>query len=156
MGLFGTKPVKETTERDCIIMVENFFRKIKLESNQQRVTDRDTTGWWVQRGSALVYIILNEHEGLETVRIISPILYLPNENILPFYRKCLEINMDLCNCAIGVYDDKVSLISERPIEGLDPEELEGTIHYLSSVADDLDNKLADEFGATLMSETNGQ
>lgn len=155
MGLFGTKPVKETTARDCIKMVDNFFQKIGLDSSRQKLPDRDTTGWWAQRGSAIVYIILNEHDDLETIRIISPILNLPNENILPFYRRCLEINMSLFNCAIGVYDDKVVLISERPIDGLDPEELEGNINFLSGVADDLDNKLADEFGANLYSETVG-
>ena len=41
---------------------------------------------------------------------------------------------------------------EGPIKGLDPEELEGTLTFLAGVADDLDNKLADEFGARLYTE----
>ena len=55
------------------------------------------------------------------------------------------------NCAICVYENEVALVVERPIEGLDPEEVEWTIDYLSQVADNLDNKLADEFGARIFS-----
>lgn len=151
MGLFGTNKVKETTAGDCIRMVEKFISNIGLNPNESRLQDKDTIGWSLVRGSAFIYIILNNNSGLNTIRIISPILYLPKENILPFYRRCLEINMGLVNCAIGVHENKVTIINERPIEGLDPEELEGTINYLSGVADDLDNRLADEFGATMYS-----
>ena len=150
MGFFGKK-AKETTKEDCITMVENFLTNIGLNPAEQRLKG-DTTGWIAVRGSAIVYIMVFEYEHFSSIRIYSPILYLPEENILPFYRKCLEINFSLVNCAICVYEDKVALVVERPIGGLDPEELEGMINYLSSVADDLDNKLADEFGAKILSE----
>ena len=154
MGLFGTKRVeiKETTVRECVGMVETFFKKYDINPNQQRLPDRDTLGWWLQRGSALVYIILNQHDDTPTVRILSPILYLPENYILPFYRKCLELNIELINCAFAVADDKVVVISERPIDGLDQHELEGTIKYLSAVADDVDDKLASEFKARMYLE----
>jgi hypothetical protein len=88
--------------------------------------------------------------------VFSPILYLPPENILPFYRRCLEINRELLNCALCVQEDKVALVSQRFVEGLDPVELEGTIGYVAAAADDLDNKLADEFGAKMCGEDPGQ
>lgn len=154
MGLFGTKTVqmKETTVKDCIRMVEGFFRKIGINPNSQRLPQKDTFGWWIHRGSAVIFIILNDHGGATTVRIVSPILYLPEEFILPFYRRCLEINMELLNCALGVTEDKVVVVSERPLTGLDPVEFESTLDYLSAVADDLDDKLANEFGAKLYRE----
>lgn len=150
MGLFGKK-TKEISKEDCITMVENFLNKIGLNPSEQRLKG-DTIGWVAVRGSAITYIMIFEYENFASIRIYSPILYLPEENILPFYRKCLEINFELVNCAICVYEDKVALVVERPIGGLDPEELEGMVNYLSSVADDLDNKLADEFGARILSE----
>jgi hypothetical protein len=151
MGLFGTKQVQaqENTIRDCIKMIEAFFKGIGFNPKEQRLPHQDTLGWWLQRGSALVYIILNQHDDTATVRIVSPILYLPENYILPFYRKCLEMNVELINCAFGVVEDRVVLVSERPIDGLDRQELEGTIRYLSAVADDLDDKLATEFKARL-------
>ena len=39
-----------------------------------------------------------------------------------------------------------------PKDGLDPHELEGTIKYLSAVADDVDDKLATEFKARMYLE----
>lgn len=154
MGLFGTKKieVKEIGIRECVKMIEGFFKKFNINPNQQRVSDRETLGWWLKRGSALVYIILNQAEDMPTVRIVSPILYLPETYILPFYRKCLELNVELVNCAFGVSDDRVVLVSERPIDGLDAHELEGTIKYLSAVADDVDDKLASEFKARMYLE----
>ena len=130
MGLFGSRKaaVKETTVKDCIQMIEGFFKKVGLNPNNHRLPQKDTVGWWVTRGSALVYIILAQHSESTTVRIVSPILYLPEDHILPFYRRCLEMNMDLVNCAIGAMDDRIALVSERPIEGLDQAELEGTMH----------------------------
>ena len=150
MGFFGKKE-KQVSKEDCIAMVEDFITNIGLNPSDQRLKG-DTIGWVLSRGSAIIYIMIFEYENLTTIRVYSPILYLPEENILPFYRKCLEINFSLVNCAICVYEDKVALVVERPIGGLDPEELEGMTNYLSSVADDLDNKLADEFGARILSE----
>jgi hypothetical protein len=60
--------------------------------------------------------------------------------------------MNLIGCALGVYEDKVAAVGERPITGLDLEELEYMIHSVSGVADDLDDQLADECGAPLFSE----
>lgn len=151
MGLFGTKKVevKETTVKDCITMIEKFFKKHRLNPNEHRLQNPDTLGWWIQRGSAVIYILLNQHESEATVRIMSPILFLPEEHILPFYRRCLELNMNLINCAFGAMDDKIALVTERPIMGLDDHELEGSLHYLSAVADDIDDKLASEFQAKM-------
>ena len=100
MGLFGTKKVKETTVKDCVKMIEKFYKNLGFSPDAHRLTDPDTLGWYIQRGSVVIFIILNEHNGLNTVRIAAPIVYLPEDNILPFYRRCLEINTDLINCSI--------------------------------------------------------
>lgn len=151
MGLFGTKKVteKETTVQDCVRMIENFLKKARMKPGDQRLPDPETIGWWVQRGSARIYIVLNQQGDTKTIRVFSPILYLPDDHILPFYRRCLEINMGLMQCAFAATEDTIGLVSERPIEGLDEQELESLLLYVSSVADDVDNVLAAEFKAKL-------
>jgi hypothetical protein len=156
MGFFSGNKSGETTMKDCIKMVEKFFQKIGINAANNRLKDAETPAWMVVRGSAAVYISLHESDGGSSLRIFSPILFLPTENILPFYRRCLEINRELLSCALCVQDDKVAIVSQRPIEGLDPEELEGTVGYLAAVADELDNKLADEFGAKMCGEDLGK
>jgi hypothetical protein len=151
MSLFRPKKAtdKRTTLRDCVQMVEGFFKKINANPNDQRLPDRNALGWWIQRGSAMIYIFLNQGEDNITLRILSPLLYLPEDFVLPFYRRCLEINMRLINCALAASDDKILLVTERPIEGLDQQELESSIHYLAAVADEIDNKLSAEFNARM-------
>jgi hypothetical protein len=157
MGLFGAKKVqdKETMIRECVKMIEDFFKKINFNPSKQRLPNRDTLGWWVQRGSAVIYIILKPHDGVPTLRVVSPILYLPENHILPFYRKCLELNMDLVNCAFAVADDKIMLVSERAVDGLDSQELEELIGYLAIMADEVDDKLAREFNAQMYIDGGG-
>jgi hypothetical protein len=152
MGFFSSNKSSETTIEDCVKMVEKFFQKVGLNANLSRIKDADTPAWVITKGSAAVYISLHDDQRGTSLRVFSPILYLPPENILPFYRRCLEINRGLLNCALCVHEDEVALVSQRLIAGLDPEELEGTIAYVASAADDLDNKLADEFGAKMCGE----
>ena len=147
---FGKKS-KDMTEEKCKEMVEDFLSAIGVGPNKCRM-EGEGLGWYIFRGSTLTYIFIGVYDDFKSLRIFSPILYLPEENILPFYRRCLEINFELINCAICVRDDRVALVVERPLEGLDPEELEGMIEYMLGVADELDNKLADEFRAKIFSE----
>ncbi|MCP4417832.1 MAG: YbjN domain-containing protein [Chloroflexi bacterium] len=150
MDIFRSNKKKTSADpvQQCANMVRAFYKKHKLNINDFRLP-RQENGWWIQRGSAVIYILISPHEKSPSIRIVSPILYLPEDFILPFYRRCLELNMELMNCAIGVSDDKVSMVSERPIAGLDQEELESMIGYLSAVADEMDDKLAAEFKAKL-------
>ena len=152
MGFFGKKKSQETIVDDCIKMIEKLIQKIGFDLSESRLPGEGFVGWWIGRGSALIYITINQNQAVPTVSIFSPILFLPEDNILPLYRRCLEINAGLICCALAVNGDQIAVVSERPIEGLDSEEFAGTLFYLSEIADDLDNKLADEFGATLVTE----
>ena len=155
MGLFGKGKSKsskddqatEVTTQDCKQMIESFLERVGLDPKEQRLPDKRTLGWYVHRGSVAVFIVLENQKDYPTLRIVSPILYLPEERILALYRRCLEINMELINCALGVFEDRIAVVSERPIASLDPAEFEERLNYLSAVADNLDEKLAQEFNA---------
>ena len=49
-----------------------------------------------------------------------------------------------CNVAVP----SVVAVSELPVEGLDPEEVDQMVRHLAAVADTFDDKIAKEFGAT--------
>jgi len=153
MGLFGTKAkktiVKTVGVKEYAKMIHIFFKKIGINPSDNRLRQPDTLGWWIGRGSAIVYILINQDGENSTIRIVSPILYLPDDFILPFYRRLLELNLDLVNCAIAVSEDRILVVSERPLVGLDQKELEHMIGYLSSVADNIDDKLSEEFNAPM-------
>jgi hypothetical protein len=153
MGLFGTKKVSEGSVAQVTKLVENFFNKIRFNPHQQQIPSAKGYGWWIGRGSAVIYIFVQEAEGGGVyLRVVSPLVYLPKENLIAFYRKLLDINNDLVNCALATDKDVVLLVVQRPTLGLDQEELDDVVSLLAQTADSLDNELNKEFGCRVYSE----
>lgn len=148
----NTKKVSEKTIDECSSLVEAFFRKVKLDPNKNRLDLENGYGWHLSRGSAQIYIFLNEFKNMSTLRVAAPVVYLPKENLLPFYRRCLEENFFMLNCGFALDKNVLFIVSERPVTGLDPEELDAMVTQVSFNADDFDNKLKDEFGAKMFNE----
>jgi hypothetical protein len=152
MGLFGSRKVSDGTVGQVSQMVEAFFNKIRINPHQQQLQTAKGYGWWVGRGSALVYIFIQETENGPFLRIVSPLVYLPKDNLIAFYRKMLDVNSGLANCALATDKDVAILVVMRPTLGLDQEELDSLVDMLAATADDLDNQLSKEFGARVYSE----
>jgi len=152
MVWFSKKKTDIEDIKESAKIVSEVLGKIGINDKPQPINGGRGFGWSLQRGSAVVYISINNIENVGYFRVLSPILYLPSENILPFYRTLLEINMELTNAALALQDDKVCVLSERTIAGLDSVEADETIKRVSYYADQLDNKLAAEFGGRLYSE----
>lgn len=130
-------------------IVEAFYQKVNLDPNTNRLKLPSGMGWSIKRGSALMYILLAKVQDIDTIRVAAPILHLPQENLLPLYRRMLELNFHTLNCAFAINKDLIVVVSERPVGGLDLLEFENMILQTGHVADNYDNKLADEFGAKL-------
>lgn len=153
MGIFRSKKKKTDqpiTLKVCVAMIEEVLKTVGLNPSDQRMPNQKSPGWYVQRGSAVIYIFLIQNEKIPSVRFVSPILFLPEDLIMPFYRRCLEINMELMNCALAATNDQIALVSERPFNNnLDVDQIVYLLHYISAVADDIDDKLAKEFKAAM-------
>jgi hypothetical protein len=143
---------KPKTLADHAAVIDEFLRKVGIDPVGTRIKNmgKNRFGWCVSRGSASIYITIDDSEGRGLFRIFSPILKLPQDMLLPFYRRLLEINFGLIGCALAVKDDSVVVVSERYLEGLDPIEIEIGLDQLSYVADSIDDKLAKEFGAQMI------
>lgn len=157
MGLLGKverlfEQTKERSIQDCIGMVEDLCKENGVDPSKLRNDAEGIVRWVFPAGGIEVFLCLIQYDKGATLKLIAPILYLPKEKLLPFYRRCLELNMELMHCSLGALDDKICLVSERPAYGLDKEELEGTLSYIATAADDLDDRLANEFGATRLSD----
>ena len=71
-----------------------------------------------------------KQEGEGYLQVLSPIIHLPDQNLLPLYRRLLELNLQLTNTSIGVYLDVVYVFNERPLQGLDSVEANHIITQL--------------------------
>lgn len=152
MGLFGTKKASKVSIDQVVGMVHEYYRRRGLELAGHTVEATEGYGWWITEGSAKVYIFVQEVQGGPVVRVNSPILHFPEENREAFFLRLLEINRDLSYCCVAAFDDVIIVSGQRPILGLDQEELNDLIWNVSYVADKLDDDLAEEFHARIFTQ----
>jgi len=135
--------------------VEQILPGVGIDPVAARMNTEGGYGWSFQRGSAVIEVYVSQQNDVGYLQVLSPILHLPMSNLLPLYRRLLELNLQLTAAAIGVHLDVVYVFSERPLEGMDASEANTIINLVSGYADDLDDKLVSEFGGRLYAKVNG-
>lgn len=139
------------TIRDYAVNVEKTLAGLGLNVEQARtqiVPDQEYS-WEFKSGSAMIQLHIFHEEGRSYFQVLSPILYLPQVNLMAIYRKLLELNLKLTHAAFGIHMDEVILFSERILDGMDMDEAAHIISLVAGYADDLDNQLYNEFGGRL-------
>jgi hypothetical protein len=139
------------TLRDHAIIIEKTLAELGLNPEQvrtQAVPDQEYS-WQFKRGSAIIQLHIFSEEGRSYFQVLSPILHLPQVNLLAMYRRMLELNLKLTHAAFGLHMDEVYVFSERILDGLDMGEAAEIIALVAGYADDLDNQLVNEFGGRL-------
>ncbi len=103
----------------------------------------------IRKGSAHVWVEFGIDDDLDGwVVIHSPLVRLPDDNLLPFYRKLLDLNNDPSQFgALSTNRDIVVLRRTIPVNGLDAEAFIFNVSVLCAEADALDDVLMEEFGA---------
>lgn len=102
------------------------------------------------KGNAKVLVKVCEDDDL--LAVSSPVIALPTENLLPLFRRLLGLNLDDtrdASFALNESSDKVELRVKRPLDNLDYEEFERAVTTVAEVADEYNDRLADEFGAEM-------
>ena len=134
------------------MVVDSILRTLQVNPEQARLETQQGFGWNFRRGSAIIEIYVSEQGDRGFLQVLSPIIHLPTTNLLPLYRRLLELNLQLTNASLGVFFDVVYVFNERPLQGLDANETNDVITLVAGYADDLDNQLVNEFGGRLYSQ----
>ncbi len=132
--------------------VEQILAAIGVNPGSARLPTEQGFGWNFRRGSAIIEVYVSQQADKGHLQVLSPIITLPQVNLLPLYRRLLELNLQLTNASLGIFLDTVYVFNERPLEGLDPVEANNIITLVAHYADDLDNRLVSEFGGRLYSQ----
>jgi len=150
LNVGGRKPVQRLDQ--YAQTVEQILLGVGVDPQQARMGSiQDGFGWSFRRGSATIEVYVSQLEGVGYLQVLSPIIHLPMSNLLPLYRRLLEMNLTLTNASFGVHLDVVYVFSERPLEGMDAVEANNIITLVASYADEMDDKLVGEFGGRLYS-----
>lgn len=145
MSLFGTQAAKGSIE-EVSAMVQTYFKNRGLDAKNQQIAGAEGCGWWLNEGSARIYVFVQDGPGGPVLRITSPLVYVPQQKQLEFYRSLLDINANLTSCALATSEDAVMVVAQRQTAQLDQEELDSMIWNVAYVADLLDDRLVTEFG----------
>lgn len=134
--------------------IDSILHAVGVDPSQARMDDGSGRSfvWQFQRGTALVEVLLLNEDGKQFFQVCSPVLHLPQDGLLRFYRRLLEYNMQLSGAAFAVYRDVVYVVNERELIGLDDSEAHAMIDTVAGFADTLDDKLVSEYGGRLFGQ----
>jgi hypothetical protein len=151
MGFFGRGRQQPTisNKEQVATHVERILQDAGIRLEEARINGVDGLGWKFKQGSAEIEIYINNRNGKEYFQVVSPIMHLPQNGLLAFYRRLLELNLIHANLTFGIFSDVVYVFNERPLDGLDLAEARDIIAGVALNADSYDNLLVNEFGGRI-------
>lgn len=93
-----------------------------------------------------------EDDNIDYIEVVMRLGPLPAQNLLAFYRALLESNMRVTSAAFAISSEGVFLRHQRPLAGLDEDELNDIISSIINAADDEFSSLIEQFvfGASIL------
>ena len=145
-------------------MVKTYVQQLCTEigTTAEAIYNADTKAWYFTRGSAKLEVFMTSYETSSKatrtfIRVFSPIYALPTDRQkqLDLYTGALEANTQYMGVKISSIPANGYLyaVAERDIEGMDYTEFSTLITDLGYWADQLDDFLAERFGAAVASPT---
>ena len=139
----------ETTEKKVVRWQEELLKVLPgvLSEGDAFDLSEDKSEIIIRRGSAHVFVGFGVNEGDNAyVVIYSPLVVLPRENLLPFYRKLLDLNNEEQLLGrLATEGNEIILRSTIPMEGLSEKAFCSYVFTLMEKADILDDQLIEEF-----------
>lgn len=131
-------------------MIHCYVEFVGLSRDQAYNTERKNWRW--KNGSANIEVLidsLNFSNGSrrDYLRIFSPLMTIPANNLLAFYRHLLELNDSKLGVKLTIQPNTQNVFAtyERDIKGMDYSELSTCISDLEYWADKLDDELKAQF-----------
>ena len=96
----ANEPDREAQLQLSAQAVEELLARIGVDVDAARMAVESGYGWNFLRGSALIEIYLTP-EDWGYLQVLSPIMHLPQSNLLALYRRLLELNLELTQRGAG-------------------------------------------------------
>lgn len=142
--------IAETTTIKHVEVIENVIDS--LEQDDSAMVSHSPEGaylWKFKYGSVEVFVQLSGTSDEDTITVWSEVLKLPAKDEPRLLRYLLELNCSSTfEARFGIIEYKVVVISTRTLAELSPGEVSRLITIVATIADDHDEALQSEFGAT--------
>ena len=149
MDLFGKK---ETTIDDAREWMNNFADEFYKESDMKKkdffaLLEKEKQERWLfiyEVGKLIAELDYNNDE-YSTIQFSLIFARMPENELLPFNRKCLESNLYLEEISLTISDDELILNRLMSVKKLAENALEEEIGYLLNMADIIKKEFSKEF-----------
>ena len=123
-------------------MITDFLHKCG-DADKEMVSE---TEWWVVSGSVKVQIFLTNMEENAELVVAANLFPYPEQNAeVNAYVLKLNGTLKLKGVSFGIRNQHLILSYVRPVQGLDPGELEWIIASIAVIADEYDDFLIEKF-----------
>ena len=123
-------------------MITDFLHKCG-DAEKEFVSENE---WWVVSGSVKVQIFLTNMEDNAELIVAANLFQNPEQNAdVNAYVLKLNGTLKLKGVSFGIRNEHLILSYIRPVQGLDPEELEWIIASIAVIADEYDDFLLEKF-----------
>ncbi|MBN3879968.1 MULTISPECIES: YbjN domain-containing protein [unclassified Nostoc] len=142
--------IAETTSINHVEVIENVIDSLEQDDSAM-VSHTPEAGylWKFKYGSVQVFVQLNGTSDEDTITVWSAVLNLPAKNEPKLMRYLLELNCSSTfEARFGIIENRVVVISTRTLAELSPGEVSRLITVVATIADNNDEALQTEFGAT--------
>ena len=134
-------------------MMTRYLQEIGLVP--ETVFNQQNNAWYWTRGSARIEVYtdaidMGSNRKRYFLRVFSPLVKVPPNAGTAFYRRLLEMNDKSLGVKLTLLPSSETIYAtyERDIKGMEYDEMADTIADLEWWADNLDDKIMQEFGAT--------
>ncbi|MEH1963069.1 MAG: YbjN domain-containing protein [Nostoc sp.] len=142
--------IAERTSINHVEVIENVIDSLE-EDDSAMVSHTPEGGhlWKFKYGSVQVFVQLNGTTDEDTITVWSAVLNLPAKDEPKLMRYLLELNCSSTfEARFGIIENRVVVISTRTLAELSPGEVSRLITVVATIADNNDEALQTEFGAT--------
>jgi hypothetical protein len=127
-------------------MIQCYVESVGL--TKEHTYNPTNKNWLWKKGSASIEVFIDtivfaSGSRRDYLRICSPLMVIPTNNLLGFYRHLLELNNQRLGVKLGIRANSQTVYAtyERDIRGMDYQELTTCIIDLELWADELDDQL---------------
>ena len=139
--------------------VVSALKRLGVQETEPDQADDVCATWRLTVGSADVFVSVIKADGNPdsvVFQVLAPVMGLPDKNLLPLYRKLLELNASaLFGACFSLEGATVNVLGERLALNLDEDEFVRLIDRVAGYADKYDDELVSEFGGIRASDQTG-
>ena len=141
--------VEDVATVNHVEIIETVISSLDQENTAMVSQNEEGFLWKFKYGSVEVFVQLTGSTDDDTFTVWSAVLPLPAKNEPELMRKLLEMNWsDTFESCFAIVDNQVVVLSSRTVAELSAGEISRAITVVATIADDNDEALQSEFGAS--------